>query len=204
MWIHDFRKALISGATLFGEVAWLNIFCSALCLRTLLLQLSVPISHLIRRSRSAVYLSLCAPSILRHGHSVKSLAKAMKSLRGFRKLSRRSTMTRPWREWRNNGSSKGKVGETAAAAMDQRIFTENASIANMAAKMENDRRESVRKLPQAHDISARTVHGVLRITWSSQRSRPRWAAKRFSFEMKERFRTCKAAEAIAAAVLWQF
>jgi hypothetical protein len=174
VWIHDFRKALISGATLFGEVVSLNVFCSALCLQTLLLQLSVPISHLIRLCRSAVYLSLRTPSILRHGHSVKSLAKAMKSLRGFRKLSRRSTMTRPWREWRNHGSSKGEVRETAAAVTDQRIFTENASIA-------------------------------LRITWSSQRSQPRWVAKWFSFEMKkERFRTCKAAEAMAAALLWQF
>jgi hypothetical protein len=44
------------------------------------------------------------------------------------------------------------------------FFTANASIANMAAEIENDRRESVRKLAQAHDVSARTVHGALRIT----------------------------------------
>jgi hypothetical protein len=114
-------------------------------------------------------------------------------------------MTRPWREWRNIGVSKGEAGETAAAAKDHRKFTANASIADMAAEIENDRWESVRKLAQNHDVSARMVHGALRITWSSQRSRPRWAAKRFSFEMKkERFRTYKAAEAMAAAVLWQF
>jgi hypothetical protein len=34
----------------------------------------------------------------------------------------------------------------------------------MAAEMENDRRESVRKLALVHDVSARTVHGALRIT----------------------------------------
>ncbi len=83
-------------------------FYSALCLQILLLQLFPPISHLIRRSRPAVYLSLLTPSILRHGHFVKSLAKAMKSLRGFRKLSRRSTMTRPLREWRYNRLSQAK------------------------------------------------------------------------------------------------
>jgi hypothetical protein len=40
----------------------------------------------------------------------------------------------------------------------------------MAAKMEIDRRESVRKLAQAHDVLARTVHGALSITWSSKKS----------------------------------
>ncbi len=98
--IHDFRKAWISGAMLFGEVVWLQVFYSTLCLQTLWLQLFLPISQLIRRSPSAVYLSLLTPSILCHGHCVKSLAKARKSLRGSRKLSRRSTMTRPWRECR--------------------------------------------------------------------------------------------------------
>jgi DNA-binding transcriptional regulator YhcF (GntR family) len=34
----------------------------------------------------------------------------------------------------------------------------------MAAEIENDRWESVRKLAQDHDVSARTVHGALRIT----------------------------------------
>jgi hypothetical protein len=40
----------------------------------------------------------------------------------------------------------------------------SANGAEMAAEMENDRRESVRKLAQAHDVSARTVHAALRIT----------------------------------------
>ncbi len=50
------------------------------------------------------------------------------------------------------------------AAADQRNFTTNASVSDMAAKMENHWRESVRKLAQAHDVSARKVHGALRIT----------------------------------------
>ncbi len=72
-----------------------NVFYSALFLQILLLQAFPPISHLIRRSRPAVYLSLLTPSILSYSDFVKSLANPMKSLRGFRKLSRRSTMTRP-------------------------------------------------------------------------------------------------------------
>ncbi len=77
-----------------------------------MLQLFPPISHLIRSSWLAFYLSLLTPSILCHDNFVKLLATAQKSLRGFRKLSRRFTMTRLWWECRNNGSSKSKVGET--------------------------------------------------------------------------------------------
>jgi hypothetical protein len=42
----------------------------------------------------------------------------------------------------------------------------------MAAEVENDRRENVRKLSQAHDVSAKMVYALLVRTASSQRSRP--------------------------------
>jgi uncharacterized protein YdbL (DUF1318 family) len=77
-------------------------------------------------------------------------------------------MTIPWREW----SLKGEVGEMAAAATDQINLTANASIPDIAAEVENDQRESVRKLAQAQDVSAKTVHVALLRTQSSQRSRP--------------------------------
>jgi hypothetical protein len=72
----------------------------------------------------------------------------------------------------------------------------------MAAKVENDRRENVRKLAQAHDVSARTVYAALmRMAKLSKRS-ARWLNKRFYLEMKkEQFRTCEAAEAMAATIL---
>ncbi len=89
----NFRKTWITCRRLFGEVAWLKSFYSALCLQILLLQLFPPISHLICRSRSAVYLSLMTLSILSYSDFVKSLSKARKSLTGFRKLFRRSL---PW------------------------------------------------------------------------------------------------------------
>ncbi len=44
---------------------------------------------------------------------------------------------------------------------DQRNLNTKASIADMAAKLENDRRENVRKLSQAHDVSARMVCAAL-------------------------------------------
>jgi hypothetical protein len=77
-------------------------------------------------------------------------------------------MTRPRQECKCKSLSKGKVGETVVA--DQRNLT--ACIANIAAKVENDQKESVRKLIQAHDMLARTVHAALMRTCSSQRSRP--------------------------------
>jgi hypothetical protein len=55
--------------------------------------------------------------------------------------------------------SKEKVEETAAA--DQRNVNTNASIARIAAKVENYRQESVRKLTQAYDVMARTVYAPL-------------------------------------------
>jgi hypothetical protein len=44
---------------------------------------------------------------------------------------------------------------------DQRNLITKASITNMAAKVENDLRERVRNLAQAHNVSARTVYAAL-------------------------------------------
>ncbi len=44
---------------------------------------------------------------------------------------------------------------------DQRNLTAKAAITDIAAKVENDHRESLRKLAQAYDMSARTVHAAL-------------------------------------------
>jgi hypothetical protein len=48
-----------------------------------------------------------------------------------------------------------------AVAADQRNLTVTMSIAGITAKVENDRRESVMKLAQAHDVSPKTVHAIL-------------------------------------------
>ncbi len=87
------------------------------------------------------------------------------------------------------------------AAEDQRNPNTKASIADMAAKVENDRQEIVRKLAQAHDVPARMVYAALMRTAKLSKKLARWVNKRSSFEMKkELFRTCEAAEAMAAAV----
>ncbi len=85
-----------------------------------------------------------------------------------------------------------------AAAADQRNLNTKASIADMAAELENDRQENVRKLAQALDVSARMVYAALmRTAKLSKKS----VKKRFSLEMKkERFRTYEVAEAMAAAI----
>jgi hypothetical protein len=71
----------------------------------------------------------------------------------------------------------------------------------MAAEVENDRRENVRKLAQAHDVSARTVYAALMRMAKLSKMSARWVNKWSSLEMKkEHFRTCKATEAMAAAI----
>ncbi len=77
-----------------------------------------------------------------------------------------------------------------------------ASIADMAAELENDRRENVRKLYQAYDISARTVYAALMRMAKLSKKSARWVKKRFSLEMnKKQFRMYEAAEAMAATIL---
>ncbi len=48
-----------------------------------------------------------------------------------------------------------------AAAADQRNLNTKASIADMAAELENDRQENVRKLAEALDVSAKMVYAPL-------------------------------------------
>jgi metal-dependent amidase/aminoacylase/carboxypeptidase family protein len=96
--------------------------------------------------------------------------------------------------------SKGEG--TTAAVGDQRNLNTMTCTADMAAELENDWRENVRKLSQAHDVSARTVYAALmRMTKLSKKS-ARWVKKWFSLEMKKgQFRMGEAAEAMAAAIL---
>jgi hypothetical protein len=90
-----------------------------------------------------------------------------------------------------------------AAAADQRNLITKASITNIIAEGENDRRENVRKLAQAHDMLARTVYAALMRTAKLSKRSARCVNKWFSMEMKkEQFRTYQAAEAMAAAILW--
>jgi hypothetical protein len=68
----------------------------------------------------------------------------------------------------------------------------------MAAELENEQRENVTKLSQAHDVLARTVYAALMRTAKLSKKSARWVKKQFSLEMKqERFRTCEEAEAMA-------
>ncbi len=86
--------------------------------------------------------------------------------------------------------------------VDQRNLNTTTCIAEIAAELENDRRENVRKLSQAYDVSARTVYAALMRTAKLSKKSARSVKKRFSLEMKKgQFRTCEAAEAMAAAIL---
>ncbi len=64
-----------------------------------------------------------------------------------------------------------------AAAADQRKLTARALITDSAAEVENDRRESVRKLAQAHDVSARKVYAAVMRTAKLLKTSARCANK---------------------------
>ncbi len=69
----------------------------------------------------------------------------------------------------------------------------------MAAELENDRQENVRKLAQALDVSARMVYAALMRTAKLSKKSAKCVNKWFSLEMKkEQFRAYEAAEAITA------
>jgi hypothetical protein len=78
---------------------------------------------------------------------------------------------------------------THLSAADQRNLNTKASIADMAAELENDRRENVRKFAQALEVSARTVYAALMRTVKLSKKSAKCVNKWLSLEMKkERFR----------------
>ncbi len=160
--LHDSQKTYIFSVMLGEEIFWLNIFKSAFCFQELLFQPSSPISHLIGGSRSAVlFLSLPSP-IFCHGDFMKSLITPRKSLIRFRKLSRRSTMTRPWRELSYMQLWKGEVGELAAADVSLRkIF-----ITNIAAEVENVWRENVMQPKKSARWKIKLLYEETKKEWS--------------------------------------
>jgi hypothetical protein len=57
-------------------------------------------------------------------------------------------------------------------AVDQKNLNARTSMADTAAVVENDQRENVRKLAQAHVVSNKTFTPLFTRICSSQRSRP--------------------------------
>ncbi len=131
-----------------------------------------------------IFLSL-PPPILRYSDFMKSLVTARKSFIWYRKLSRRSTMTKPRWERSYKRLSKGEIGEQVSAAADQRNRTATVFIAGIAAEVENDHWESVMKLAQGHDVSAKTVHAILHNDLQLSRSRPGGWSNCFTRRRKE-------------------
>jgi hypothetical protein len=57
-------------------------------------------------------------------------------------------------------------------------------IADMAAELENDRRENVRKLSQAYDVSARTVYAALMRTAKLSKKSALWVKNGFPWRQR--------------------
>jgi hypothetical protein len=68
---------------------------------------------------------------------------------------------------------------------DQRNLNPKASIADIAAEVENDQQESVMKLAQTHDRSAQTVHATLYKDLQLSKKSARWVTKTLYKTMKE-------------------
>jgi hypothetical protein len=115
------RTTKLTGATLTGEIACQNILYSALRFQKLLFQFFFPISHLIGCSRSAVHHSLLIPSKSSSWRFREVVWYGQKSLRGFRKLSGRYTMTRSWWEGTYKGFSIGEGGKTVDGGGESEI-----------------------------------------------------------------------------------
>jgi hypothetical protein len=67
-----------------------------------------------------------------------------------------------------------KVKKKTTAAADQRNLISKAFIADMAAEVENNQWESVRKLAQSPDVSVRTVYTALMRTAKLSKKSARW------------------------------
>ncbi len=115
------RTPKLSGATLTWEIACENILYSALDFQKLLFQVFLPISHFIGCSWSAVYHFLLTPSKSSSWRFREIICHGQKSLRGFRKLSGRSIMTRPWWESTYKQFSIGEGGETVGGGGESEI-----------------------------------------------------------------------------------
>jgi hypothetical protein len=70
-------------------------------------------------------------------------------------------MTRPRRECKCKGLSKGKGGETGGGSSRSEVPQAKVPITDIAAEVENDQRESAMKLAQAHGVSTKAIHTTL-------------------------------------------
>ncbi len=91
-------------------------------------------------NRFTIYLSLLTPSFLHHSDLVKLLSSTLKSLRIFRTLPRRSTVTRPYQERSCEPLSKVKGGKLGEA--DQRHLCAKTFNTIITAEMVNNRQEA--------------------------------------------------------------
>ncbi len=128
------------------------------------ISLQPPLStcHQDQCSWFAIDLSLFTPSILCHNDFMKSLSTATKSLRIFRKLSRRSTVTRLW--WEHSCKRLSKRQRRG----NRRRPTKGAPVQRLS--LPPKWRMTGRKLTQAYGVTTKPVHPRFTRIWSSPRS----------------------------------
>jgi hypothetical protein len=105
------------------------------------------------------------PYILCHSYFAKSLSTARKSLRIFRKLSRRSNMTRPWWECICEQLSKRQLRRTRGGRPEAPLRKDFYWWKN------------VKKLAQAHGMMTKMVHATLQKDLKLSKKLARWMTK---------------------------
>jgi predicted Zn-dependent protease len=78
-----------------------------------------------------------------------------------------------------------KEGKQVAAVAYPRNLKAKASITDITAEVENDQRESVMKLAEAHEMLAKMIHSALYKDLQLSQKSTRWVAKMLYEEMKK-------------------
>ncbi len=146
------RTPKLSGATLIGVVAWLNILHSAFHFQKLLFQFFLPISHLIGCSQSAVYCSHLTPCKSSSWRFWEIVRHSQKKLKRIQEIVKKVYHDKALMRTHINNFQRAKEAKPLVAAANQQSLNAKASIIDITAEVENDWWESIRKLAQAHDI----------------------------------------------------
>ncbi len=131
-----------------------------------------PIFHLISGSRSTIQLSPLTPAHSPSKRFHEIALHSQKKLKKIQEIVKKAYHDKALVRTQLYAIIKGEVGEWAAVAAAQRILTAKVSIGDIAAEVENNRRESVMKFAEDHDVLAKTVHATLHNDLPLSRSRP--------------------------------
>ncbi len=109
-------------------------------------------------------------------------------------------MTRPCQECKYQRSLKYEEGETGGGGGRSVKSQCKGFHRDIAAEVENDQQESIMKLTQAHEMSAKMIHGTFHENLQLSQKSTSWVTKMLNEEIKKgRVRVCEAIMVMIAA-----